>query len=275
MSKLLSKILVGALPFLMVSISQAQSIDAAIDFFDKAKYNDAANALRQVSPASPKSKAFLCQLYADGYISPNPQESSKVCEEAVVDKDPIAIYLYALAYLNGNNNLNISQNEKKGIGFMSVAVIDSDFAPAYDYFCNRLLQEQNLDEAINFCKVAASKGMRRSLYTMGVLTSEGTGVIQDFQRAKKMMLASAALNYTPAYIYLGNLAKEGKNGEPKDLKQAYAWFSLATAADANNRQAMAERDSINLSGQDMIAAQKIATDWKYRTPKLVDYHKGR
>jgi TPR repeat protein len=275
MSKLLSKILVSLMPLLACSLVQAQSIDAAIDLFDKARYNDAANSLRQISAPTAKSKAFLCQLYADGYISPNTQESSRVCEEAVVEKDPIAIYLYALAYLSGNGNLNISPNEKKGIGFMSVAVIDSDFAPAYDYFCSRLLQEQNLDEAINFCKVAASKGMRRSLYTMGVLTSEGTGVIQDFQRAKKMMLASAALNYPAAYIYLGNLAKEGKNGEPKDLKQAYAWYSLATAADANNRHAMAERDSITLSSQDMIEAQKIATQWKARTPKLVDYHKGR
>jgi TPR repeat protein len=275
MSKLLFKLLISLVSVLMAGMAQAQSINAAIELFDKAKYDDAATVLRQISPATPKSKAFLCQLYADSYISQNVQESMKVCEEAVVDKDPIAIYLYALAYLNGNGNLNISPNEKKGIGFMSVAVIDSDFAPAYDYFCNRLLQEQNIDEAINFCKVAASKGMRRSLYTMGVLTSEGTGVIQDFQRAKKMMLASAALNFTPAYVYLGNLAKEGKNGELKDLKQAYAWFSLATAADANNRKAMAERDSINLSSQDMIAAQKIASEWKYLTPKLVDYHKGR
>ncbi|QWD80515.1 sel1 repeat family protein [Polynucleobacter sp. MWH-Spelu-300-X4] len=275
MSKLLSKLFIATLPLLLAGVAQAQSIDAAIDLFDKAKYNEAANALRQISPATSKSKAFLCQLYADSYISSNVQESTKVCEEAVADKDPIAVYLYALAYLNGNNNLNINQNEKKGVGFMASAVIESDFAPAYDYFCSRLLAEQNLDEAINFCKVAASKGMRRALYTMGVLISEGTGVIQDFQRAKKMMLASAALNYPAAYVYLGSLAKEGKNGEPKDLKQAYAWFSLATAADSNNHRAMAERDSINLSSQDMIAAQKIATEWKYHTPKLVDYHKGR
>jgi hypothetical protein len=266
--------MMGALVALSCSTLSAQTLKDASVAFDNAKYNDAADILRKLNPQTPKAKAFLCQLYADKLISPNREESSTVCEEAVVAKDPVAIYIYALAYLNGNPDIQITANPTKGIGFMAVDVIDLDFAPAYDFFCSKYLREGDVNTAINFCKVAASKGMRRSLYTMGMLSSEGKGVIQDYKRANNLMLASAALNYTPAYMYLGQVSRDGLNGNPKDLKQAYAWYSLAAAADSNNTSAAQARDNIKLSGDDIIAAQKLATVWKAKTPKLIDYHKS-
>ena len=258
----------------LVEGARAQSLDEATNLYGSGKYNDAADVLRKLNPQTPKAKAFLCQLYADKLISANDEESSRVCQEAVVAKDPVAIYIYALAYLNGNDNIKVQANPIKGLGFMSVDVIESDFAPAYDYFCVKLSKEQNYSDAINFCKVAASKGMRRSLYIMGTLTSQGKGVIQDFKKSKSFMLASAALNNPAAYMYLGEMARDGKFGDPKDAKQAYAWFSLAAAADTNNNAATQSRDALQLSSQDMIAAQQLAAQWKSKTPKLIDYHKG-
>jgi Sel1 repeat len=266
--------MMGALVALSCSTLSAQTLNDASVAFDNAKYNDAADILRKLNPQTPKAKAFLCQLYADKLISPNREESSAVCEEAVVAKDPVAIYIYALAYLNGNPDIQITANPTKGIGFMAVDVIDLDFAPAYDFFCSKYLREGDVNTAINFCKVAASKGMRKSLYAMGMLSSEGKGVIQDYKRANNLMLASAALNYTPAYMYLGQVSRDGLNGNPKDLKQAYAWYSLAAAADSNNTSAAQARDNLKLSGDDVIAAQKLATVWKAKTPKLIDYHKA-
>jgi TPR repeat protein len=274
----MKKILLRSLLLLSFSFlfqgAYAQSLDEAITLYGNGKYNDSAEVLRKLNPQTPKAKAFLCQLYADKLISANDEESSRVCQEAVVAKDPIAIYIYALAYLNGNDNIKVQANPVKGIGFMSVDVIDSDFAPAYDFFCVKLTKEQNYSDAINFCKVAASKGMRRSLYIMGTLTAQGKGVIQDFKKSKNFMLASAALNNPAAYIYLGEMARDGKYGDPKDAKQAYAWFSLAAAADTNNNMAAQSRDALQLNSQDMIAAQQLASSWKSRTPKLIDYHKG-
>jgi hypothetical protein len=266
--------MMGGLVALSCSTLSAQTLNDASVAYDNAKYNDTADILRKLNPQTPKAKAFLCQLYADKLISPNREESSAVCEEAVVAKDPVAIYIYALAYLYGNPDIQITANPTKGIGFMAVDVIDLDFAPAYDFFCNKYLRDGNVNTAINFCKVAASKGMRKSLYTMGMLSSEGKGVIQDYKRANNLMLASAALNYTPAYMYLGQVSRDGLNGNPKDLKQAYAWYSLAAASDSNNTSAAQARDNIKLSGDDIIAAQKLATVWKAKTPKLIDYHKA-
>jgi hypothetical protein len=252
--------------------ANAQSFNDAAVAFDGAKYNDTADILRKLEPKNIKAKAFLCQLYADKLISPNNEESSRVCEEAVVAKDPVAIYIYSIAYLNGNPAIQITKDETKGLGFMAVNVIDLDFGPAYDYFCNKFLQDKNIAVAINFCKVAASKGMRRSLYAMGILTSEGRGVLMDYKRSNELMLASAARNNPQAFMYLGQVSKDGSKGNQKDLKQAYAWFSLAAAVDPNNIAASNARDSLKLSAEDVISAQKIANVWKAKTPKLVDYY---
>jgi len=266
--------MMGALVALSCSTLSAQTLNDASVAFDNAKYNDAADILRKLNPQTPKAKAFLCLLYSDKYISPNNDESSRVCEEAVVAKDPLAIYIYSIAYLYGNPNIQITANPPIGIGYMAVDVIDLDFAPAYDFFCNKYLSENNINTAINFCKVAASKGMRKSLYAMGMLSSDGKGVIQDYKRANNLMLASAALNYTPAYMYLAQASRDGLYGNPKDFKQAYAWYSLAAAADTNDTKASQARDSLKLSGDDIIAAQKLATVWKAKTPKLIDYNKA-
>lgn len=255
--------------------ASAQSLEQAIKFFSEAKYPQAAEQLKKMDPQSPRGLGFLCQLYADGYISPNSKEGTEVCNEAVVKRDPMGTYIVALARLRGNQNLDFEKNQTLGVGFMSVAVIDYDYAPAYNFFCEKLISEGNIEEGINFCKVAASMGMRKSLYQMGILTSIGRGVIQDFARAKSLMLASAALNYSPAYIFLGNAAKDGLNGESKDLRQAYAWYSLAAAAEPDNPTPARLRDALSLGASDIVAAQKVAKDWKFRNPKLIDYDKSK
>ena len=94
----------------------------------------------------------------------------------------------------------------------------------------------------------------------------------DYKRANDLMLASAARNNALAFMYLGQVAKDGSKGNQKDLKQAYAWFSLAAAVDPNDIAASNARDSLKLSPSDAISAQEIANVWKAKTPQLVDYY---
>jgi hypothetical protein len=256
--------------FLFSTLSSAQGIKEAIDAFNLGKYPEAAKILNSIKPATPKSNGFLCQLYAEEKISPEPEVSKQICDDAVSSKDPMAVYIYALAYIYGNDALQIAQNEKKGLGFMAVTAIDLDFSPSFDFFCEKYFVEKKYDDAVNFCKVAASKGLRKSLYRMSLFYAEGLGVIQDYEKSKKLMLASAALNYPPAYDYLGDAAKNGKNGYALDLRHSYAWYSLSIATKSNS-QTQEKRGSLKMTSEDTVAAQKMASAWKFKTPKLIDF----
>jgi TPR repeat protein len=266
----MKKYLFAVSVILFSTFTSAQSIKEAIDTFNLGKYPETAKILNTIKPATPKSNGFLCQLYAEEKISPEPDLSRQICDDAVAAKDPMAVYIYALAYIYGNDALDMVKNEKKGLGFMAVTAIDLDFSPAFDFFCEKYFSEKKYDDAVNFCKVAASKGLRKSLYRMSLFYAEGLGVIQDFDKSKKLMLASAALNYPPAYDYLGDAAKDGKNGNTLDLRHAYAWYSLSIAA-KSNAQTQEKRKSIKMTTEDTVAAQKMAAVWKFRTPQLIDF----
>ena len=266
----MKKYFVVASFFLFSTLASAQGIKEAIDAFNLGKYPEAAKILNSIKPATPKSNGFLCQLYAEEKISPEPEVSKQICDDAVASKDPMAVYIYALAYIYGNDALQIAQNEKKGLGFMAVTAIDLDFSPSFDFFCEKYFVEKKYDDAVNFCKVAASKGLRKSLYRMSLFYAEGLGVVQDYEKSKKLMLASAALNYPPAYDYLGDAAKNGKNGYALDLRHSYAWYSLSIAT-KSNPQTQEKRGSLKMTSEDTVAAQKMASAWKFKTPKLIDF----
>jgi hypothetical protein len=252
-------------------IASAQSMKEAIELFGAGKYSEAQKVLNNIKPQTPKVKGFLCQLYAEEKISPDLERSKQICDEAVAAKDPIAVYVYALANIYGNDALKMRQNEKRGLGFMAVSAIDMDFAPAFDFFCEKYSLDKKFDDAVNFCKVAAARGLRKSMYRMAGFYLDGVGVIQDYEKAKTLYIASAALNYTAAYEILGDSAREGKNGFTKDLRQAYAWYSLSLATKSNST-IQSRRDSLNLSSEDILAAQKMASAWKFKTPRLIDFN---
>jgi TPR repeat protein len=252
--------------------SHGQGMKEAIESFNIGKYPETAQILSSIKPSTPKSNGFLCQLYAEEKISPDREISKQVCDDAVFAKDPVAVYTYALAYIYGNDALQIPINEKKGLGFMAVTAIDLDFSPAFDFFCEKYFLEKKYNTAVNFCKVAAHKGLRKSLHRMSLFYSEGLGVIQNFEKSKQLMLASAALNYAPAYEYLGDAAKEGKNGYILDLRHAYAWYSLSAAIKSDN-QTQEKRKALKIADDDVLIAQKMAAEWKYKNPKLIDYYK--
>ena len=268
---MLNKVFFFAILSLFTCTSNAQSMKEAIDLFGAGKYSESQKVLDNISPQTPKVKGFLCQLYAEEKISPDPEKSKQICDDAVSAKDPMAVYIFALANIYGNDALKVKQNEKRGLGFMAVAAIDMDFAPAFDFFCEKYYLEKRFDYAVSFCKVAAARGLRKSLYRMGDFYSEGVGVIQDFEKAKTLYIASAALNYTPAYEILGDAARDGKSGYTKDLRQAYAWYSLSMATKSNNA-VQSRRSNLNLSPEDILVAQKMASAWKFKTPRLIDFN---
>ena len=256
---------------LLTSLSFAQSLKEAADLFGAGKYGEAEKILNNINPQTAKVKGFLCQLYAEEKISPDVTKSKELCEDAVASKDPMAVYIYAISHIYGSSALQIKQNEKRGLGFMSVSAIDMDFAPAFDFFCEKFFLEKKYDDAVNFCKVAASTGLRKSLYRMGIFYSEGIGVIQDFDKSKSLIIASAALNYPLAYDFLGDASRDGKNGFAIDTRHAYAWYSLSIAA-KSSQEIQDRRKALKLSQEDVIASQKMATAWKFKTPRLIDFN---
>ena len=255
------------------NIGFGQSFETVLDQFANGKFNNAAETIRKLDPQSSKAKTLMCQLYADKLIDTNVEEASKYCKDAVEAKEPIAIYIYAIAHLNGNNNIKVTANNAKALGFMSMDIIDHDFALAYDFFCEKFVQEKNFSEAISFCKIASSKGMRRSLYYMGLMTALGKGIIQDFNKSKDFMLASATLNNPSAYMFLGEMTRDGLYGESKDAIQAYAWFTLAASVEPDNSEALENMLKMKLNNHDIISSQKIASKWKAKTPKLLDFYR--
>ena len=267
----MKKYLLGISVALITTATLAQSIKEAIDTYNLGKYPETAKILNAIKPATPKSNGFLCQLYAEEKISPEPKLSKQICDDAVSTKDPVAVYIYALGYIYGNDILKISKNEKKGLGFMAVAAIDLDFSPAFDFFCEKYFLEKKYEDAINFCKVAAYKGLRKSLYRMSLFYAEGLGVVQNYEKSKKLMIASASLNYPPAYDYLGDAAKDGNNGYTLDLRHSYAWYSLSIAV-KGNAQTQEKRKNLKVTPEDTVAAQKMAAAWKFKTPKLIDFY---
>ncbi len=248
----------------------AQNLEEARKKFDEAKYSEVEKILMSMNPMTTQAKGFICQLYAEGKISPNLEKSSKLCDDAVAEKDKVALYHYALAYINGNDSLGIAMDQVRGLGFMSVAVIDLDFPPAYDFFCRKFLLENREDMAVHFCKLGASKGMRYSMYQMAQFFISGKGVIQNYKNAKTLLLASAARSYPDAFEALAQYSSTGEYGFALDKRHAYAWYTLSMLVKPDPSK-QRRRDALGLTPADIEQAQKLATNWKHRTPTLMDY----
>jgi TPR repeat protein len=107
---------------------------------------------------------------------------------------------------------------------------------------------------------------------MGRRYEAGQGVPQNYFEATKWYRLAAEQGYATAQYNLGMMYKEGR-GVPPDFVQAYFWLSLAASgfptSEAKNRNsAIRNRDLLasRLSPAQLAEAQRLAREWKPKTP---------
>jgi hypothetical protein len=264
------KSLLGGLAFFLIfSLAHAETLERAIEAYNTGKYKISAEILSNLADSSPRAKAFLCLHYVDGLIDDRARGNA-ICQESVLSKEPTAVFIWGRALIDGNTNINVSKDFNKGLGFMSVAVIDFDFPPAYDFFCEYYGSREMYKQAASFCKVGAAQGMRRSQTRLASLYTQGQGVLQDHKKAYELLLHGAGQHHAPAYEILGDIFANGTHGQKKDLIQAYAWYSLAASVRPEKR-VESKQTGLKLSSDQLMAASKLSKSWAYKEPKFANY----
>ncbi|MCG3769520.1 MAG: Secretory immunoglobulin A-binding protein EsiB [Nitrosomonadaceae bacterium] len=92
---------------------------------------------------------------------------------------------------------------------------------------------------------------------LSIFYSEGVGVPTNYKKALEFGTKAAERGFPAAQATLGSCYRNGW-GVPQDFKTAYAWFSLASAADtifATSRDEAAK----HLTPQALLEAQALAS----------------
>lgn len=91
--------------------------------------------------------------------------------------------------------------------------------------------EQNIEEAVHWCRIAADKGLPSAQYSMGVHHYK----MQEYEEEVEWYLKAAEQGHSMAQNQLGNCYRKGR-GVEKDYKTAICWYKKA--ADKGNRYAL-------------------------------------
>lgn len=83
-------------------------------------------------------------------------------------------------------------------------------------------------QAIAWYRKAAKQDFAKAQYQLGVAYSTGRGVPENSRNALKWYLKAAEQGFTPAQLALGEIYAHGRQGVPKDNKQAYIWYYMAS-----------------------------------------------
>ncbi len=91
--------------------------------------------------------------------------------------------------------------------------------------------EQNIEEAVHWCRIAADKGLPSAQYSMGVHHYK----MQEYEEEVEWYLKAAEQGHSMAQNQLGNCYRKGR-GVEKNYKTAICWYKKA--ADKGNRYAL-------------------------------------
>ena len=241
--------------------ARADTVSSATALIKSGNFDAAYQRLKADNSGSGRVSGLLCYLYARSLVVADPQDKKTACRATVAAHDRFGLFVYGAAQASNNPPPGIDANQNVGVGEVAEAV-QLDYSPAYDWMCHHFYDLQRYSDAAPFCKVAAINSQPGSMYYLGLMLYNGSGAVQDFEKAKAFMLASARMNYAPAFKFLGDLSQGGKAGPPKDLVQASAWYALASSAAPDWQDPVALRDGIGLSPADVAKAQKLAGSWQ-------------
>ncbi len=103
--------------------------------------------------------------------------------------------------------------------------------PSYEYFRRgyAAAESHNYVEAKSQYSLGAEKGDRNSMYSLGQLYAQGSGVARDYRKALYWYQQAADHGYPTALYSIGLLYFEGGPGMPKDCALAREWLTKAVA----------------------------------------------
>lgn len=83
-------------------------------------------------------------------------------------------------------------------------------------------------QAIAWYRKAAKHDFAEAQYQLGAAYSTGKGVPENSRNALKWYRKAAEQGFAPAQSALGEIYSHGRQGVPKDNKQAYIWYDMAS-----------------------------------------------
>lgn len=239
----------------------AASMEEGWVLYDQSNFRKAAEVFRGLKPIPAQVLGALCQMTVAKQAVSDAKDDLQYCKDAVAANDPAGLVSFGLANINGNERLGLPKDKKLGLGYLAESMI-ANYPVASDMLCNYYYLESEYGRATPFCKVAAASNLAIGLYRLALMSLNGKGAIQDFEKGRNFALLSASLNYFDAYMLLGEISKSGNYGKPKDLVAAYAWFVLAGAANSDSDKPREEREALEIGQPKILEAQKMAGNWK-------------
>jgi len=124
---------------------------------------------------------------------------------------------------------------------------------------------QDYAKARQWYEQAAAQGNAAAQNNLGTLYFKGEAVPQDYVLARHWYEKSAAQGNADAQLNLGALYENGQ-GVPQNFVQAYKWYILAGASGDNRGIAFRDDLAKRMTPAQIDEAQKLAREWKPKTP---------
>ena len=126
-------------------------------------------------------------------------------------------------------------------------------------------------EAVKWYRMAAEKGYDNAMYRMGEKYAEGNGVAKDYQEAVKWYRMAAEKGNKWGMFYMGKMYAKG-NGVTKDYQEAVKWYRMALEVDKDEYTAMYMIGELYyLRG---LTKRGLPDDKKELEGEVVDFDKG-
>jgi TPR repeat protein len=128
---------------------------------------------------------------------------------------------------------------------------------------------QDNKEAVKWYRLAAAQGLAKAQYNLGFMFENGLGVVQDAKEAVKWYRLAAAQGDASAQFNLGNMYYNGQ-GVVQDFTKAHMWFNLGGAQ--GNERSIENRNltAAKMNPQQIAKAQKMAQDCLARNYQKCD-----
>ncbi len=176
---------------------------------------------------------------------------------------PVAHYEKALAlYRNARNKGDISKAAAHFDAAASQGISAAQFWLGY-FYEKGLGVEASPMQAARLYGQAAAAGHIKAMHNLGVLYLEGRGVDYDAASASEWLLRASSYGFAESMNLLGHINEEGMLGA-RNLKYAYAWYSLAARMGHRAAQEHVPRIVASLSARDRLEAEALVREWQIK-----------
>ena len=124
---------------------------------------------------------------------------------------------------------------------------------------NAAYLKNNYSVAIAKFKLAAAQGDAQAQFNIGVMYSNGRGVVQNYAEALKWYKLAAAQGNAYAQFNIGNMYAKGQ-GVIKDCVRAHMWFNLSATVDSAGAAKPRDLVAAKMTKQQIAKAQKLARE---------------